>query len=368
MQVQDQICKNITGGNSVVKIRPFREEDNSVLLNLEKLCPRGDERLAMIVDLDPDITARYELYDNWEILVAEEDGQTAGWIGWTVKHREDEKYIYIAEFMVHPNFQGKGIATSLIREVEKRAEQINASHIYSYEYAPNKVAMELLDNLGYIKKTEVKVCEMSAYKKEEVNEKYTLERVDEKDLPEAVELLNHYYAGRTHFAPFTPDGFKKYVNKMLGYGLENFLVAKEGNKIVACGGFWDSALIMEMAYTEEPFMWKVMSKLLGLLRHVKNLPLIPRVGENFMFRSIVDHAFEEGYEDAMDEILGFCNNVMYNTGCEFFATYLDPNDLMLEVIKHRMTKFETMYLYAKPIKEKLPDFSSLYVDCRDPVL
>lgn len=352
----------------MVKIRPFREEDNSVLLNIEKICPRGDERLAMMVDLNPDITARYELYDNWKILVAEEEGQTAGWIGWTEKMQNDEKYIYIAEFMVHPDFRKKGIATSLIREVEKRAEEIKASHIYAYEYGPNEIAMKLLDKLGYIKEKEVTVCEMSAYKKEEVNEKYTLERVDEKDLPEAIELLNRYYAGRAHFTPFTPDSFKQYVNKMLGYGLENFFVAKENERIVACGGFWDSALIMEMTYTQEPFVWKALSKLLGPLRHVKNLPLIPRVGEKFMFRSIVDHAFESGYEDAMDEIMGFCNNVMYNTRCEFFATYLDADDPMFEVIKHRMPKFEVMHLYAKPINGKVPDFSSLYVDCRDPVL
>ena len=155
---------------------------------------------------------------------------------------------------------------------------------------------------------------------------------------------------------------------MLGYGLGNFLVAKENGKVVACGGFWDSALIMEMTYTQEPFLWKAISRLLGPLRYVKNLPHIPREGEHFMFRSIVDHAFEPGYEDAMEEILGFCNNIMYSTRCEFFATYLDPKDPVFEIIKNRMPKFEDMHLYAKPIKGKVPDFSSLYVDCRDPIL
>ncbi|WP_406660334.1 GNAT family N-acetyltransferase [Methanolobus sp. ZRKC3] len=352
----------------MVLIRPFKEEDNKVLLNIEKLCPRGDERLAMMVDLDPDITARYELYDNWEILVAEEDGQTAGWIGWTVKNNADEKYIYVAEYMVHPDFRKKGIATGLIKEVEKRAEEINASHIYSYEYAPNEASRKLMDKLGYIRQKEVRVCEMSAYKKEDVNEKYTLEHVDEKDLPEAVELLNRYYAGRTHFTPFTAESFKEYANRMLGYGLENFLVAKEGEKVVACGGLWDSALVMEMVYTREPLFWKVMERLLGLLRHVKSLPIHPRVGENFMLRSIVDHAFEPGYEEAMDRILGFCNNIMYDTRCKFLGTYIDPDDPLLELIKHRKPKCESMHLYAKPIQGELPDFSSLYVDCRDPIL
>lgn len=352
----------------MIKIRPFREEDNRTLLSIERLCPQGNEKLAMAVDKGPDITTRYELYDNWQILVAEEEGQTAGWIGWTVKHSPEENYVYLAEVMVHPDFHRKGIATSLIREVENHAEQIKASHIYCYVYEPNKASGSLLERLGYIQEKEIRVCEMSAYRKEKEDWKYTLERVGEKDLHEAVDLLNRYYDERTHFTPFTDKSFREYANRMPGYGLENFLVAKENGLIVACCGFWDSALLMEMAYTKEPLLWKVMSKVLGMLRHLKAMPRLPAEGEFFEFRSIVDHAFEAGYEDAMDEILAYCNNIMYDAKCEFFGTYIDPGDPIIEILKQHRPQFENIYLYAKPIARKLPDFGSVYVDCRDTIL
>ncbi|WP_406656005.1 GNAT family N-acetyltransferase [Methanolobus sp. ZRKC2] len=352
----------------MANIRPFSEEDNKTLLSIEKLCPQGDERLAMVIDKGPEITIRYEIYDNWQIMVAEEEGQTAGWIGWTVKQHPDEQYIYMAEVMVHPDFRRKGIAVSLIREAEEQARSINATHLYCYVYAHNQAFISLLEKLGYIRKKEIMVCEMSAYRKEETDRKYTLERIEDKDLPEAVELLNRYYAGRTHFSPFTPESFREYANRILGYGLENFLAAKENGKIVACGGFWDSAVLMEMAYTKEPILWKTMSKVFGMLRHFTAMPKVPEEGEYFKLRLIVDHAFETGYKDAMEEILGYCNNILYDAKCDFFGTYIDPDDDFLEVIKHHRPQFEKMYLYARPVARKLTDFDSLYVDCRDVIL
>ncbi|MBN2111213.1 MAG: GNAT family N-acetyltransferase [Methanosarcinaceae archaeon] len=352
----------------MVNIRPFTKEDNKTLLNIEKLCPQGDERLAIVFDMGPDLTARYELYDNWEIMVAEENDQTAGWIGWTVKRNPEEQYIYMAEVMVHPDFRRKGIGIDLIREAEEHARRIKATHLYCYVYGSDQASTGLMDRLGYIREKEVRICEMSAYRKERVDPKYELERIEDKDILEAVGLLNRYYAGRTHFTPFTTESFREYANQILGYGLENFLIAKDNGKIVACGGFWDSAVLIEMAYTKEPFLWKSMSKVLGILRHFTAMPKIPPEGEFFKFRLIVDHAFEAGYEDAMEEVFCYCNNIMYDTRCEYFGTYIDPGDPLLEVIKHHRPQFGSMYLYAKPIARKLPDFSSLYVDCRDTIL
>lgn len=48
----------------MVLIRPFKERDNSAMLDIEKLCPQGNERYAIGVDKSPNAIARYELYDN----------------------------------------------------------------------------------------------------------------------------------------------------------------------------------------------------------------------------------------------------------------------------------------------------------------
>ncbi|WP_407355182.1 GNAT family N-acetyltransferase [Methanolobus sp. WCC5] len=352
----------------MLSIRPLGEEDNETLLNIEKLCPQGNEECAMVVDKGPDITARYGLYENWQIRVAEKDNITAGWIGWTVKQTADDKYVYLAEVMVHPDNRRQGIAVRLVREAEKAAEETKASHIYCYVYGPNEGSVKLFEKLGYIEEKEVRIVEIAAYKKEHAERQYDLERIDIKDLPEAVGLINSYYQGKAHFSPFTTESFRKYANRILGYGLENFIVAKRDGRIVACSGFWDSSVLMEMTYTKEPMMWKLMANAYGILRHFISMPRIPAEGEFFKFHSIVDHAFVPGHELAMEEILNYCNNLMYDTKCEFFGAYTDPEDPLLAIAGKFRPMYEKLYLYAKPISGKVPDFSSIYVDCRDPIL
>lgn len=352
----------------MVLIRPFISSDNDALLNIEKLSPQGNDELAMMTDFSPDITARYELYDNWKIMVAVEQEKPVGYVGWTVKHGPLEPYVYLVEAMVDPAFRRKGIATQLIREVEKQAEEISASYIYCYMYGPNEPYIKLVEKLGYMRKKDIAICEMSTNRKDRAEKKYVIDHISESDLAEAVELINQYYAGRTHFLPFTTDSFRNYTNRILGYGLENFIVAKYKGSLVACGGFWDTAVLAEIAYTREPLLWKLMANVPRMLRHFTRIPLIPKEGEYFKFRNIVDHAFKPEHADAMAEIFEHCSSMMYETKCDFFGTYLDPADPLFEVLKGFRPHLETEYIYAKPIAGKLPDFSKFYVDCRDTIL
>ncbi len=111
----------------MVSIRPYEERDNARLLEIESMSPQGNKDIAMGVDKSPDAIGRYRLYDNWKILVAEEKGRVAGWIGWTEKVSEaNKKYIYLVEVIIHPEFRRMGIATRLISEVEKYAQEIGS--------------------------------------------------------------------------------------------------------------------------------------------------------------------------------------------------------------------------------------------------
>ncbi|WP_370573047.1 hypothetical protein [Methanomethylovorans sp.] len=71
----------------------------------------------------------------------------------------------------------------------------------------------------------------------------------------------------------------------------------------------------------------------GVLWHFTRIPLIPKEGEYFKFRNIVNHAFKPEYADAMMEIFKPCSSMMYETKCDFFGTYLDPADPLLELLK-----------------------------------
>ncbi|AAM03651.1 TPA: GNAT family N-acetyltransferase [Methanosarcina acetivorans] len=124
----------------MISIRPFNEADNKSMLEIERLCPQGEETCALGVD-KKDIIARYKMYDNWNVLVAEVDGKIAGWIGLTVKptHGREEKYAYLPEVMVHPAFRKKGVATKLVEEAEKRQgkwKQIMPMDTYTNQIPP----------------------------------------------------------------------------------------------------------------------------------------------------------------------------------------------------------------------------------------
>ncbi|MBN1454973.1 MAG: GNAT family N-acetyltransferase [Methanomicrobia archaeon] len=116
----------------MVHIRPFEEGDTARLLAIEKVCPHGNEHCAVGVDKKFDFTARYALYDNWNVLIAEEDdGEVDGWIGWTVKQSpaQQEPYVYLAEVMVHPAFRRKGVATTLVKNAEQQAQENGSKYL-----------------------------------------------------------------------------------------------------------------------------------------------------------------------------------------------------------------------------------------------
>ncbi len=354
----------------MVLIRPFEDGDNATMLEIEKLCPQGNEKHAMGVDKSPDAIARYKLYDDWKVLVAEEEGEAVGWIGWTVKHDpiQEEQYVYLAEVIVHPEYQGRGIATKLVTEVENNARETGSGHIYCYIFEPNDVSQALFGKLGYSNMREFKTCAISAYRKVNIAQKFEIERINKNDINDVVSLINDYYAGRAHFIPYTPESFESYVDGIPAYGLENFWVVKDEGSIVACAGLWDCSVLGDMCYTKEPLAWKVMRRVFGFLSIFGKMPKIPAEGEYFKVHYVIDYAFELESSDAMSNLIGYFNNILFDARRDFFTPFLDPNDPLFEIIKKFKPQVDTWYVFAKAIERELPEFSPFYVDIRDTIL
>jgi ribosomal protein S18 acetylase RimI-like enzyme len=354
----------------MVTIRPFEDGDNATMLDIEKLCPQGNEKNAMGIDKSPDAIARYKLYDNWKVLVAEEEGAVVGWIGWTVKRDpiQEEQYVYIAEVIVHPEYQRRGIATKLVTEAETDARETGSDYICCYIFEPNGVSQALFGRLGYSNMGEFKSCAISAYKKVNIAQKFEIERINKNDINDVVSLINDYYAGRAHFIPYTPESFESYVAGIPAYGLENFWVVKDGGSIVACAGLWDCSVLGDVCCTKVPLAWKVMRGVFGFLSLFAKMPKIPAEGEYFKTHHVTDHAFEPKSSDAMSNLIGYFNNILFDARRDFFLSFLDPNDPLFEIIKKFKPDIDTWYVFAKAIERELPEFSPFYVDIRDTIL
>jgi ribosomal protein S18 acetylase RimI-like enzyme len=356
----------------MISIRPFEESDNQNLLDIEALCPQGNERCAMGVRKE-DIIARYRMYDSWKVIIAEVDGRVAGWAGWTVKENPDgnERYGYLAEVMIHPEFRRMGVARRLAEEAEKDARESGADHLYCYIYEPNAAPKSLFKGLGYSNVADIKSVAMPVYKRAEPSTSFSAERMKKDEIESVVELINGRYRGWRHFSPFSADSFESHLESIPGYGLDNFWVAKDeedGGKVVGCAGLWDYSTLAEFCYIREPVSWKVLGLVLRSLARFTKVPKIAREGEYFQCHYLTDYAFDRRNPAGMQNLLCHLNNVLLEKGMEYFVAMVEPEDPVFPLLKKRQPQIETWNLFAKSFDGKLPDFSPFYVDIRDMIL
>ncbi len=351
----------------MISIRPFDEGDNKSMLEIEKLCPQGNENCAMGVD-KRDIIARYKMYDNWNVLVAEEAGKIAGWIGLTVKENpaRKEKYAYITEVMVHPAFRRAGVATTLVKEAEKMAQEMKSSYTYCYIYEPNKASQSLFGRLGYSKVKDLKFPAMPTYKKSAEGSNYSIKPLDKKDIDDAVSLINEYNSNFVHFMPFTDKTFEGRLRFIPSYGSDNFWVVRDKeNKIVACAGLWDSSKLADLYYAREPAAMKIMKSVFEALGHITKVPKITAEGEHFKFLYIADDAFDKKQPGAMLALLKYLNNLSIDRKQDYLTAVTDPEDDFFALVKKFKPQVETWSIFARSLKGKLPAFSPFYIDIRD---
>lgn len=351
----------------MISIRPFDDRDNQNMLEIERLCPQGNENCALGVD-KKDITARYKMYDNWDVFVAEEEGKIAGWIGLTVKPASNRngKYAYITEVMAHPVFRRSGVATELVKEAEEKALKMGSSYTYAYIYEPNNASKSLFGKLGYSRVGEIKTPAIPTYKKLDIPPEYSIKPVDKTELVDAVDLINKYNSGFMHFLPFTPQTFEARLKSVPWYGSENFWVVRnENNKIVACAGLWNSSKLADIYYAREPTAMRIMGSIFGILNHITKVPKVSSEGENLELLYIADYAFDKRQPEAMLALLKHLSNLSIDMNQDYLMTAVDPEDEFLSIMKKLKPQTETWSIFAKSFGGDLPAFNPFYVDIRD---
>ncbi len=351
----------------VISIRSFDDRDNQNMLEIERLCPQGDENCALGVD-KKDIIARYKMYDNWDVFVAEEEGKIAGWIGLTVKPASNRngKYAYITEVMVHPVFRRSGVATKLVKEAEEKALEMGSSYTYSYIYESNNASKSLFGKLGYSRVGEIKTPAIPTYKKLDIPPEYSIKLIDKTEIVDAVGLINKYNSGFMHFLPFEAQTFEARLKSVPWYGSENFWVVRgENNKIVACAGLWDSSKLADIYYAREPTAMKIMRSIFGVLNHITKVPKVTSEGENLELLYIADYAFDKRQPEAMLALLKHLSNLSIDMDQDYLMTAVDPEDGFLAVMKKLKLQIETWSIFAKSFEGDLPAFNPFYVDIKD---
>ncbi|WMW23827.1 GNAT family N-acetyltransferase [Methanolobus sediminis] len=353
----------------MVLLRPFAEEDNATLLEIEKLCPQGNDTIAEAMDKSPNAVARYKLYDNWKVFVAEETGQVAGWTGWTLKEDQaGKKYGYLAEVIVHPDFQRKGIATELMRKSESDLKENMASYVYCYVLDANDASNAMCAKNGYQNVGEMQMQALPVYKKAQIAPEFEIRTAMENEISDIVNLINSYNSGRAHFVPFTAESFKAHLENIPHYGMENLWVALSDDRIVACAGLWDLAGMAKIYYAREPTSMRMFRRVLNFIDHFTSMPKIPGENELFDIYYLTDYAFAPDSENAMLNLVRYLNNLVLEANRYYITTLLSPHEPIVPILKELKPDVEHWNVLAKSLDGKAVNIEQLYIDIRDGIM
>lgn len=89
------------------------------------------------------------------IFIAEVDGKAVGFISLRIELKGEQillpdiKSVLISDFIIHPEFRGKGIGKQLLQKAEEYAKEKNIKYIKLSVFAANTNAKDIYKNLGF---------------------------------------------------------------------------------------------------------------------------------------------------------------------------------------------------------------------------
>ncbi len=145
-----------------IVIRQYKEEDEK-------------EFKQSIIDLqnyecafDPEMLSGEATVDAWfnhvleenkqkdgQVFIAEIDGKAIGFISLRIELKGEQillpniKSVLISDFIIHPEFRGKGVGKQLLQKADEYAKEKNITYIKLSVFAANTDAKEIYKNLGF---------------------------------------------------------------------------------------------------------------------------------------------------------------------------------------------------------------------------
>jgi ribosomal protein S18 acetylase RimI-like enzyme len=319
----------------LVSIRVADDADNAELLSLEKMCPQGTS-LILQFDRSPDFFFRSQVYDNYKLYVAEEEGKIVGTVGATLKEfnmgEEVVKGIYIYDLRVHPTFRGRGIGSKLVQQAI--AEENEADLAYGIVMAENYPSIALFKRLGFQNIHDLMFLSVPLYKRQEQTTSKA-RKMSTDDASSVVDLINNHYRSHDFFAPLSIDNFLNRTKQLINYGFQSIQVVEIENRIVACAGLWDYSRIFRTSVLRVTARLKMLTYILKFANLFTSTMKLPSVGEPFRLMYVTDFAFI-GETGPIRELIEHCLDLSHSYGCNFLLFPLDPlNPAIPLIAKYR---------------------------------
>ncbi|MCW4050294.1 MAG: GNAT family N-acetyltransferase [Candidatus Bathyarchaeota archaeon] len=352
----------------MVNIREAVLGDNDNLIKLQKKCPMGTD-LQIELDGSPDFFNRSKAYEDWHILVAEDNDKIVGSAGYAVKdvviNERVEKTGYEYGFMVDPDHRRKGIASALQLEVEEQCVSKGVEFLHLNITEGNVPSMTLFTKLGFIEIRDCIPIMLMAYKHNKVDE-YKIRRMKEGDIPVVISLMNKTYSNHNFYEPFTERSFREYYARMPFYDINDIFLYEDGDSVRAVAGYWDYNKVMKFTLKSLNNRWKLMSFLVKILSVISTMPKMPGKGEQMSNWYLTPFAYRD--DNAAKQLLGYILNLALESDVNMITLPLDANDPIVQVLDAFRGNKGQFKWFVKPLgTKKIPGLSRnpLYIDVID---
>ncbi len=348
-------------------VRPATEEDNSALIDLERLCPQGTH-LRMYSERG-DYFFRARMYGDTRTLVTEDRGRLFGVLAAAMKVLHIGGIVRPAalfyDFRVHPDYRrsvrGRHILVAW-KSMERWAEQRGAHLIYGLMKKDNAPMTGLVDDrMGYQFAGGMTVQSKPVFRKAMAGEAPVEISPDD---PQLVKRTLSEYGSRN----FYPAAFRDSLlsAEMRATGLFSFHQLSSGTSWASIGIFRASR-VMRTRVTAIPLVYRILQPVFAALEPLLPLPRIPREGGSIGYCHVFNHCTggPEGIR-LWHRLIAHANNIALAEGATLLTSAFDPDDRFHALFRKGAMNRIDYLLGMKPLRPGVPaELRGFYPDVRD---
>ena len=317
--------------------------------------------LLLQLDGSPDFFNRSRGYQDWTILVVEENNQIIGSAGFAVQEKTIDGSIFLSiyeyGFNVDPAQRRRGIATYLQDRIEKYAQDLGADFLYLNVTEDNVAGHKFFTSYGFKTVRQCSALMLMAYKKHETDH-YKIRSMKEGDIPVVVSLLNEYNRDMDFYTPFTDESFLEHFNNLPFYSMKDIYLY-EHDTVKAVAGYWDYTKVMQFTLQGYNTRFKIMAGVANVLGMFTSMPKVPKVGEPMTHWYLTPFAYRD--PEAGNQLIKHILNMAYQNGIDMIGFPVDKETRGYSDLKKFRSNEGRFTFYVKPFRD-LPEIKQIYVD------
>ncbi len=248
------------------RIRKAMQSDSDALLELSNQAPLELAETSIIIDWSPSYFERFALFDDWSVLVYENDGRILGCqclAYYTTKVQGNLTKIALAfGAKTHKDAQGMGIGGELFAAVDREVRDLGMDIRYALleqqslalsrlgrptTGVAQNITMEErtsrsiddLPHVGYL------LVDVSSNASEAPSKDCVVRQAVPGDLEEAARIINQYHGAKDLFTPLSAESLRGRLSRSASYTMSDFFVHLNGEGLItAVGGLWNRGDVM----------------------------------------------------------------------------------------------------------------------------